>query len=169
MKRFYSFFEDLYKEKKLGIQEAKEQEIQQTHVTRILDDPNTYDELTKNIKDLKNGKANDLDNISNEFLKASNGELLKAPMKLFNLCLEKGVYPWNTTVITPLHKKGDIYNPDNYRAIAVGKNLGKLFSSIMLERLIQFRKYTFPDSENQLGFCQQAQTADHLFVIAYMH
>ena len=75
----------------------------------------------------------------------------------------KGVYPWNTTVTTPLHKKGDIDNPDNYRAIAFGSNLGKLFSSIMLECLIQFRKYTCPDTENQLGFFQQAQTADILF------
>ena len=88
---------------------------------------------------------------------------LKALMKLFNLWLEKGVYQWNTTVITPLHKKGDIYNSDNYGAIAVGINLGKSFSFIMLERLIQFRKYTCPDTENQLGFCQQTQTADHLF------
>ena len=71
--------------------------------------------------------------------------------------------PGNTTVITPLPKKGDIYNPDNYRAIAVGSNLGKLFSSIILERLIQFRRSTCPDTENQLEFCQQAQTADHLF------
>ena len=62
-------------------------------------------------------------------------------MKLFNLCLEHHCN----------------------RAIDVGSNLGKLFSSIMLERLIQFKKYTCPDTENQLGFCQQAQTADHLF------
>ena len=100
------------------------------------------------------------------------------------------MYPWNATVITPLHKKSEIYHPDNYRAIAVRSNLGKLFSSIMLERLIQFRKYTCPDivcdhfsrpcilrekrarvgynhispdTENQFGFCQKARTADHLF------
>ena len=84
-------------------------------------------------------------------------------MKLFNLCLEKGVYTWNTTVITPLHKEDEIYNPDNYRTIAVGSNLGKLFSYIMLERLIQFRRSTCPDTENQFDFCQQDQTADHLF------
>ena len=163
MKQFYTFFKNLYNEKKLEFPQDEENKIQQGHVTRILNAPITNAELSKNVRGLKNGKSNGLDNISNEFLKASNGDLLKALTKLFNLCLEKGVYPWNTTVITPLHKKGDIYNPDNYRAIAVGSNLGKLFSSIMLERLIQFRKSRCPDTENQLGFCQQAQTADHLF------
>ena len=41
------------------------------------------------------------------------------------------------------------HHSDNYRAIAVGSNLGKLFSSIMLERLIQFRKYTIHMSRHR--------------------
>ena len=55
--------------------------------------------------------------MANEYLKASDDNLLRSV--LFNECLDKGIYPWNTTIITPLHKKGDTYNPDNYRAIAV--------------------------------------------------
>ena len=169
MKRFYSFFKDLYKEKKLGIQEAKEQEIQQTHVTRILDDHITYDELTKNIKDLKNGKANGLDNISDEFLKASNGELLKALMKLFNLCLEKGVYPWNTTVITPLHKKGDIYNPDNYRAIAVGINLGKIVFFYNVRTSDTIQKIHMSRHRKPTWILSTSPNCRPPFLIAYMY
>jgi hypothetical protein len=45
----------------------------------------------------------------------------------------------------PLHKKGDKQNPDNYRAITVGSCLGKLFASLLLERLIDFRKVICPD------------------------
>jgi hypothetical protein len=44
-----------------------------------------------------------------------------------------------TALITPLHKKGNKSDPNIYRAIAVGSNLGKLFSGILLDRLIQFR------------------------------
>ena len=47
------------------------------------------------------------------------------------------VYPWNESVITPLHKKGNKSDPDNYRAIAVSSVMGKLFSAILLERLIK--------------------------------
>ena len=65
----------------------------------------------------------------------------------------------------PLHKKGDIYNPNNYRAIAVASNLGKLFSSILLQRLLSFRNSSCPDTFNQLGFCKQAQIADHSLML----
>ena len=59
-----------------------------------------------------------------------------------------------------------MYNPDDYRAIAIGSNLGKLFSSILLERLIKFRNMNFPDTLNQLGFCRGAQTSDHVFTLS---
>ena len=62
-------------------------------------------------------------------------------------------------------KKGDPYDPDNYRAIAVGSNIGKLFSTILLERLLQFRRGHCPDTRNQLGFTKGAQTLDHIFTI----
>jgi hypothetical protein len=97
-------------------------------------------------------------------MKASPTNLLEALTKLFNECLNKGIYPWNKTVISPLHKKGDINNPDNYRAIAVGSNMGKLFSSILLQRLLQYRKTSNPDTPNQLGFCKEAQTVDHIYI-----
>ena len=64
-----------------------------------------------------------------------------------------------------MHKKGDKDNPNNYRAIAVGSNLGKLFSSILLERLITFRNIHCPDTTNQLGFVKEAQTSDHIFTL----
>ena len=95
----------------------------------------SVEEIETSLKKLKNGKASGLDTITNEALKASPPSLKNALVKLFNECLDKGIYPWNRTVISPLHKKGDINNPDNYRAIAVGSNMGKLFSSILLQRL----------------------------------
>ena len=88
---------------------------------------------------------------------------LSALTKLFNECLRHEVYPWNTTLITPLHKKGCPHDPDNYRAIAVGSNIGKLFSTILLNRLLEFRSIHCPDTPNQRGFCKDAQTADHIF------
>ena len=86
-------------------------------------------------------------------------------VKVFNDCLNQGVYPWNVALITPIHKKGDKYDPDNYRAIAVGSNLGKLFAGVLLNRLFMYRNVNCPDPINQLGFCKGAQTSDHTFVL----
>ena len=93
------------------------------------------------------------------------GTALTATLSLFNHCLSTGTYPWHNSVITPIHKSGDKYDPDNYRAIAVSSCLGKLFSSILLSRLVQFRKEHCPDPINQLGFCENAQTNDHIFTL----
>ena len=135
--------------------------------TNILDKDITFEELKECVFNSKKGKAVAEDLISNEFLKTSSSKILQTVLYLLNQCLSHGVYPWRTSLVTPLHKKGDIYNPNNYRAIAVlvASNLGKLFSSILLQRLISFRQMTNPDNPNQLGFCKNAQTADHVLTL----
>ena len=178
MVNFYRFFKELYKEQPLSKEaedKVKNHEKQDRNsdiqnstlsdLSEILNKHITVEELKASLKKLKNGKASGIDGITNEVLKASPPNLQKALTKLFNECLDKGIYPWNQTVISPLHKKGDINNPDNYRAIAVGSNMGKLFSSILLQRLLQFRQLSCPDTENQLGFCQEAQTVDHVYTL----
>lgn len=85
--------------------------------------------------------------------------------KLYNSCLDNGAYPWSSSIITPLHKKGSQEDPDNYRAIAVSSVIGKLFATILLERLITFRKKSCPDPPNQLGFTKNAQTYDHILTM----
>jgi sorting nexin-29 len=56
-------------------------------------------------------------------------------------------------------------NPDNYRAVAVSSVIGKLFSTILLERLLEFRSKFCPDPPNQLGFTKKAQTYDHILTM----
>ena len=131
----------------------------------ILNDEISIIEVKKSISSLKSGKASSTDMISNEILKSLDGRNITFLTKLYNTCLESGNYPWNCSVITPLHKKGDRENPDNYRAIAVSSVIGKLFSTILLDRFIQFRKLKCPDPPNQLGFTKNAQTYDHIFTL----
>ena len=68
-------------------------------------------------------------------------------------------------VSLPRFTRQEIKNPDNYRAIAVGSCLGKTFSSILLNRLLTFRKKYCPDAPNQLGFTKGAQTNDHVLTL----
>ena len=166
IENFYNFFKNLYKTKTVPkelVQQNDESEI--IIDTEILNKDIDQDEMKKGIKCLQNGKAAGIDLILNEFLKTSTDEVVKLIQKLFNECLKFGVYPWNTTIVTPLHKKGCPHDPDNYRAIAVGSNLGKLFSNILLSRLLEFRAVHCPESLNQRGFCKGAQTSDHIFTL----
>ena len=106
------------------------QDVIREKLTEILDAKITIEELTQCVKTSKKGKAMSEDLIANEFLRAS-GSTYKMPnavLNLFNQCLLHGVYPWTTSLVTLLHKKGCRYNPNNYRAIAVVSNLGKVFA-----------------------------------------
>lgn len=169
---FYIFFSSLYGKRQLSTDYRKNNNEQhQSHninnmlmlLQEILNKDVKPDEVSDGVKNLKNGKAAGEDMILNEFLKNCKEDALLALTKLFNECLRFEVYPWNTTLITPLHKKGCPHDPDNYRAIAVGSNIGKLFSTILLNRLLEFRSIYCPDTPNQRGFCKGAQTSDHIF------
>ena len=172
MKNFCSFFKELYAKPSLSEETITrmQSEIKPglhagDGLTESLDEVIAPEELEKAIKSLKAGKAVAEDLIANEFLKATTGNTLETLLHLYNECLRLGIYPWNTSLVTPLHKKGSVYDPNNYRAIAVASNLGKLFSTILLQRLIAFRAVHCPDTPNQLGFCKNAQTADHILTL----
>ena len=172
MVNFCKFFKDLYgkttidEEKIASLQSLMKKDEIKEEITEILDKEISIEELKQCIKTSKKGKAVSEDLIANEFLKASTTQMLDAVLNLFNHCLRLGVYPWTTSVVTPLHKKGSVYDPNNYRAIAVASNLGKTFASILLHRLISFREFFSPDTVNQLDFCKNTQTSDHTFVLS---
>ena len=71
----------------------------------------------------------------------------------------------NTALITPIHKKGCTGDPNNYWAITVDSNLGKLFLGILLDRLMTFRTTFCPDTVNQLGFVKDVQTSEDTFAL----
>ena len=172
MQNFCNFFRELYSKPSLPLEKteklkaAMSVDSEQTELQNMLDSAISLDELIESVKLLKKGKAVAEDLIANEFLKASNKHMLNVVLQLFNMCLEFSVYPWNASLVTPLLKKGDIYDPNNYRAIAVASNLGKLFSSILLQRLLRFRRMNNPDTPNQLGFCKNSQTCDHILTLS---
>ena len=174
MENFESFFSSLYADEHLSIDEQSKENLltnadcmNSCNLTTddILNSPITYEETRGTISALKKGKASSDDMIANELLKSLNYENTLLLTDLFNICLEKGVYPWNNNIITPLHKKGCKDNPDNYRAISVSSGIGKLLSTILLDRFIKFRQTSCPDSLNQLAFTKKAQTYDHVLTM----
>ena len=173
MKRFENFFSNLYSDnhktvtadqKKAFLDEALDYNST-LQAPESLNNPIDDKEICLVIKSLKQGKASAKDMINNEILKSLNSNYRSLLQNLFNVCLTKGIYPWNCSIITPLHKKGDKADPDNYRAVAVSSVIGKLFSTILLERLVKFRLSNHPDPPNQLGFTKKAQTYDHILTM----
>lgn len=177
MLNFEAFFAELYADKHQTIDSVTKEvmmnmadninksTILPKELENLINSEITSDEVYKCISSLKSGKASSEDMISNEILKNLERENVKLLTDMFNVCFTTGVYPWNINIITPLHKKGSKDDPDNYRAVAVSSVLGKLFSTVLLERFINFRRQNHPDPPNQLGFTKGAQTYDHILTM----
>ena len=82
--------------------------------------------------------------------------------RIFELAKQPKVFASNFLVSIP--KKGDLWDLDNYRGIAIGSALAKLYCLILLNRL-EDRAVVRPISPNQIGFEKGHRTADHVFVL----
>jgi hypothetical protein len=134
----------------------------------LLDASITEQEIRKAVKKMKNCKSCGIDNVSNEYIKASLDLLMPVYVHLFNKVLENGTVPadWLTGLIVPIYKnKGDITDPNNYRGITLLSCIGKLFTSILNERLYAFVETNNILSENQTGFRKGYGTNDHIFLL----
>lgn len=132
-----------------------------------LDNKITEKEVLHAIKSLKNKKACGLDKILNEMLKYGHSELIQPLSKIFNTILLSGFFPkiWCESIITPIHKAGDITDPNNYRGIAISSNIGKLFTKVLNNRLEEFLAKNKIIAEEQIGFTKGKRPTDHLFVL----
>jgi len=70
----------------------------------------------------------------------SENVLLPLLTDLFHLLLSDGVTPhlWHKVKITPLHKKGSITSPQNYRLLAINGCIYRLFANVVRDLLIFF-------------------------------
>jgi len=70
---------------------------------------------------------------------------------------------WKESIIVPIHKKGDKTDCNNYRGISLLRTTYKIFSNILLSRLIPYAEEVIGD--HQCGFRRNRSTADHIFCI----
>lgn len=133
-----------------------------------LNEPFTVNEIKKSILNLKNNKTPSLfDNVLNEYLKYCNSEdFMLVICKLFNIILDSGIFPevWSKGIILPIYKnKGSTNDPDNYRGITILSCFGKLFTSVLNNRLNLFLENNNILCEEQAGFRKGYSTIDHIF------
>ena len=135
-----------------------------------LDQPFTRSELLAAITGLSNNKAICFDRVSNEMLKASKLVIWKQLLFLFNNILTSTVYPtdWRDSILFPLHKSDILSDPNNFRGLAVGSCLGKLFNKLLHRRLEEKC-----ERERLIDRCQGSgrkgsRTADHLMIVRFL-
>ena len=134
--------------------------------TNVLNEFITESEVHESIKTLKLNKSSGIDDIVNEYIISMKHIMVPIYVKLFNAILETGNIPsdWLTGIIIPIYKnKGSKLDPGNYRPITLLSCLGKLFTSILNNRLNKFIDENNILLENQSGFRKEYSTLDNIF------
>ena len=100
----------------------------------------TLDEVLDTIKSLKNTKSTGYDDFSTKFIKLSATIIAPELVKIFNLAINKGIYPDNLKIakVIPIFKKGDQTSVNNYRPISILSPINKIFEKILYSRLLKY-------------------------------
>ena len=126
--------------------------------------------IMKTVKTLKNGKSAFIDGAINEVLKHSIYEMSPIFAKIFNHIEKSTFFPsaWKSSFLVPLHKKGSQGDPDNYRGLAVGSNIGKLYTKCLNAKIKNFAEEQQILSPHQFGFREDFRTTDAMFSLRSM-
>jgi hypothetical protein len=139
----------------------------QTSITDLLNNLFTEEEIKNGLSKLKPKKASGVDGLPAETLKSAT-EILSYPLTLlFNYILVKQEYPidWAIGLLSPLHKKGDKTNPDNYRPITVRPAFSKLYEILIHNRLEFIADILQDQDKYNGGFKKGSQTTDNMFIL----
>ena len=101
------------------------------------EDKISINEILRKVRKLKTGKAAGADEIRVEFIKNGGMGGILWLGRILNLALVsgKGQADWRNAIIAPIHKKGNRKECSNYRGISLLSVVGKLYSSILVDRV----------------------------------
>lgn len=124
--------------------------------------PTTHEELIDTTKKLKSKPTQDLYGMSTIILKEVIHIVAEPLSGIFNMCMLEGTFPKELKVakVLPIHKKGDIYDCNNFRPIAILPTFSKLFEFILKERLMSFLGSSL--NPHQHGFRKKKSTTTAL-------
>lgn len=128
----------------------------------------TLEEVKSAIFRLKKNKAScPSDNLLNEYFINSFDILGGHITDIFNKVFDAGYFPqsWSMGYIVPIHKKGDKNVPNNYRGVTLLSNFGKLFTSVLTNRVETWFEENNLLSDAQFGFRKGSSTVDAIFVL----
>ena len=122
--------------------------------------------IAKQLKKLDTNKAQGIDNLSPYFLKISANIITPILTQILNQSLQSGIFPdvWKLGKVTPLHKKGDKEDANNYRPISVLCSLSKI-----IERHVHDSFYEYLNRLNFLCAGQSGFRPKHSCATALTH
>ena len=132
-----------------------------------IDYPITDEEFEAAINKLKANKSPGIDNILNEVIRIGKEAIEGHLVNLFNRILDTGKYPalWSFGLIVPIHKKDDRSKVENYRGITLLSAQGKIFTSILNNRLHEYVVQKGILKAEQCGFRKMHGTVDSIFTL----
>ena len=88
---------------------------------------------------------------------------------LFSAAFAAGSIPgsWTTSAITPIHKKGDPAVTSNYRPVAVGTPIARLYASILKNRISPYFEAENLRAQAQAGFRPRRSVNHNLFALQH--
>ena len=127
----------------------------------------TDDEVKQSISRLHANKAPGPDGLPAEFFKCTSEFTSPYLTIVFNNILANGIIPddWGKSIICPLHKKGSVYDPNNFRGISLINTVCKIFTNILVTRLDKWTEKFNVIHESQAGFRRNYSTIDNIFTL----
>ena len=112
------------------------------------------------ISKLESKKSSGHDGLSSKFIKLCSPFLSVILANIFNQSITNGVYPDSLKIarVSPIHKKGDVTDPNNYRPISVLNLLNKIFEKIIHKRLYKYLTKFNLIYKYQFGFRERYST-----------
>ncbi|GIM09158.1 hypothetical protein Vretimale_13017 [Volvox reticuliferus] len=143
-----------------------------------MDEPFSASEVGKAIQRLSNGKSGGLGKIPAECLKKATRlvddkevNVMVGPLRaLFEHIRSMNDFPvqFEVAALSPLHKKGDVGVMGNYRGLAVGSVLAKLYAFLLENRLSSWGEGNGVRSHYRGGFHKNRGTVHNIFVLRHM-
>ena len=151
MKRWKEFFEKLYNHDEPDGPIAVSPHIEPPEIAMSDAEP-TIDEVKAAVRNLRNGKAPGIEQITSEAIKTGGNFLLQRIHSLLQTIWRTERIPsvWKKVVVISLHKKSDISECMNYCGISLLCIVGKVFTKIIQSRLQKYREQI--SREEQAGF-----------------
>ena len=132
-----------------------------------LDSDFTITELNIAIAKLAKNKAPGSDGVPNEIWKALPDSTRFDLLNSFNVLYNGGEFPvdWAEIIISPLYKKADPAQPQNYRPVSLAKTVLKLYTLLISNRLLDWSAKYKIVSDYQAAYKKKTGCAEHVFVL----
>ena len=124
----------------------------------------TVEQVARYLHKLPNHNCNTPDLIPYAVLKNCADTISPVLTELYRLSLDSGQLPtlWKTSTVIPLHKKGKVNDPLNYRPISLTSVICRVFERILADSISEYLNSNNLFSPSQFGFIKSRSTNTQL-------